>query len=104
MLTGALGWALETVQSVDPVLRTVFAGLGIVLRASGLLGLVVPGDTFVIVASTAVDSPLEFVALCLAVIGGAIAGESVGFALGRWFGPRIRASRLGRRIGEDSWA
>jgi len=94
---------LDAVQSVDPVLRTVLAGVGIFLETSVLIGLVVPGDTIVIVAATAVDSPAEFVALVAVVIVGALGGESVGFALGRFFGPRIRHSRLGRRLGEHNW-
>ena len=32
-----------------------------------------------------------------------LAGESLGFALGRFFGPRIRVSRLGRSLGEVNW-
>lgn len=98
-----LNWILETVSSVDPVLRTVLAGVGILLETSVLVGLVVPGDTILIVASTAVANPAEFVALVAAVIVGALTGESVGFALGRHFGPLIRRSRLGSRIGEDNW-
>ncbi|QNO38894.1 DedA family protein [Protaetiibacter sp. SSC-01] len=94
---------LDAVQSVDPVLRTLLAGVGIMLETSVLVGLVVPGDTIVIVAATAVDSPLEYAALVAVVIIGALAGESIGFALGRFFGPRIRHSRLGRRIGETHW-
>lgn len=104
LLSGGLGWALDTVQSVDPVLRTLLAGLGIMLETSILIGLIVPGDSIVIVAATAVDGPVEFVALAAAVLIGALIGESLGFALGKWFGPKIRASRLGRRIGEDAWA
>jgi len=102
-LNDVLGWLLDAVQSVDPVLRTLLAGLGIFLETSVLVGLVVPGDTVVIVAATAVDTPLEYAALVAAVIAGALGGESVGFALGRYFGPRIRASRLGRRLGEHNW-
>jgi membrane-associated protein len=103
LLNGILSWVLDNVQSVDPVLRTFLAGLGILLETSILIGLVIPGDTVVIVASTAVDSPLEYFALALTVIAGALCGESIGFALGRFFGPRIRRSRLGRRIGEHNW-
>jgi len=99
-----LGWLLDLVQSVDPVARTLLAGLGILLETSVLVGLIVPGDTIVIVASTAVEGPVEWIAMILVVIVGAIIGESIGFALGRWFGPRIRASALGRRIGEQHWA
>ena len=98
-----LGWILETVQSVDPVLRTLLAGLGMLLETSILVGLVVPGDTIVIVASTAVGGVVEYFALIATVIVGSLCGESIGFALGRYFGPKIRHSRLGRRLGEDSW-
>ena len=94
---------LDTVASVDPVLRTLLAGLGIMLETSVLIGLVVPGDTIVIVAATAVDGTGEYFALALTVIAGALVGESIGFALGRWFGPHIQHSRLGRRIGEHNW-
>ena len=96
-------WLLDVVQSVDPVLRTALAGFGILLETSVLVGLVVPGDTIVIIAATAVESPTQFVALVLAVIAGALVGESIGFALGRFFGPRIRMSRLGRWLGERNW-
>jgi membrane-associated protein len=98
-----LNWILETVSSVDPVLRTALAGVGILLETSVLVGLVVPGDTIVIVASTAVENPVQYVALVLTVIVGALAGESLGFALGHYFGPYIRRSRLGRWIGERNW-
>lgn len=103
-MNDVLGWLLDLVQSVDPVTRTILAGVGIMLETSVLVGLVVPGDTVVIVASTAVVGPVQWISMILVVITGALIGESVGFALGRWFGPRIRASRLGRRIGERHWA
>jgi membrane-associated protein len=99
-----LNWLLDAVAAVDPLLRTVLAGLGMLLETSVLIGLVVPGDTIVIVASTAVSGPVEFLGLVLAVIFGALAGESIGFYLGRRFGPWIRRSWLGRRIGEKNWA
>lgn len=98
-----LDWILGTVSSVDPVVRTALAGIGILLETSVLVGLIVPGDSIVIVASTAVVGWVEFIALVLTVIVGALCGESIGFALGRYFGPWIRRSRLGRRIGEKNW-
>lgn len=103
VIQSILNWALETVHSLGPMPRTLFAGLGILLETSILIGLVVPGDTIVIIASTAVSHPVEYVALILAVIAGAFIGESIGFALGKFFGPKIRASRLGRRLGEHNW-
>lgn len=98
-----LTWILDAVRSVDPGLRVVLAGLAIMLETSVLVGLVVPGDTIVIVAGTAVSSPLEALVLGVAVVVGSLIGESIGYLLGRWLGPAIRSSRLGRRIGEANW-
>ncbi|WES65328.1 DedA family protein [Microbacter sp. GSS18] len=98
-----LTWLLDGVQSVDPVLRTVLAGIAMMLETSVLIGLIVPGDTIVIVAGTAVASPLEGVVLGVVVVLGALAGESIGFWLGRLLGPTIKRSALGRRIGEPMW-
>lgn len=98
-----LTWLLDAVQSVDPVLRTILAGVAIMLETSVLIGLVVPGDTVVIVASTAVQSFAEGAILVAIVFVGALVGESIGFVLGRWLGPHIRFSKLGQRIGEDNW-
>lgn len=102
-MNDALGWILQVVQDVDPVLRTILAGIGIVLETSVLIGLIIPGDSIVIVASTAVDGPVEYFALIVVVIVGALCGESIGFTLGRYFGPKIRSSRFGARIGERNW-
>jgi membrane protein DedA with SNARE-associated domain len=96
-------WILSTVHSVDPSLRVLLAGIAMLFETSILLGLIVPGDSVVLVASTAVGGPVEFVALAVAVIAGSLAGESIGFWLGHFFGPRIRRSRLGQRIGEKHW-
>lgn len=98
-----LNWLLASVLDIDPWLRTAIAGFGMLLETSLLIGLVVPGDTIVIIASTAVTGWVDYLALIGAVVLGALAGESIGFALGHYFGPKIRASRLGRRIGETAW-
>jgi membrane protein DedA with SNARE-associated domain len=103
MVNEALTWILDLVQSVDPFLRTLLAGIGIMLETSVLIGLIVPGDTIVLVASTAVANPVEYTALVIVVIVGALCGESIGFALGRYFGPKIRDSRLGRKLGTHNF-
>ncbi len=102
-MNDVLLWILDLVRSIDPVARTALAGTGIFLETSILIGLVVPGDSIVLVAATAVSNPVEYVALVLVVILGALGGESVGFALGRFFGPKIQHSRLGQRIGQKNW-
>lgn len=102
-MNDALNSILDLVESVDPLTRTLLAALGMLLETSVLVGMVVPGDSIVIVSSTAVSGALEYFGLVVAVIAGALAGESIGFALGRWFGPKIRRSRLGRSVGERNW-
>jgi membrane-associated protein len=94
---------LATVASVDPVVRTLLAGLFVALETSVLVGLVVPGDTVVLVAATGVDAPWEYFALVSACIVGALTGGSIGFGLGRTIGPWLRRSRAGRLIGEKNW-
>lgn len=99
-----LSWALDLVQSVDPALRTALAAIAMLLETSVLVGLFVPGDTVVIVTATAVSSFTEGFWLALAIVVGSLAGESIGFWLGRTVGPRIRHSRLGARLGEHNWS
>ena len=98
-----LTWILDTVRHVDPVLRVLIAGIGMLLETSILVGLVVPGDTIVLVSATGIVDWPEYVTLLVTVIVGSLTGESIGFALGRFFGPRIQASRLGKRLGERNW-
>jgi membrane protein DedA with SNARE-associated domain len=98
-----LGWILGVVQDVDPITRSLLAALGMFCETTILIGLLIPGDTIVLVASTGVSDPAQYVGMLAAVIIGSLAGESVGFLLGRWFGHRIRASNLGMRLGESNW-
>ena len=98
-----LGWILSMVAHVDPITRALLAGLGMFCETTILVGLLIPGDTIVLVASTGVENVPQYVGMLIAVVGGSLAGESVGFLLGRWFGHRIRASKLGVRLGEGNW-
>lgn len=102
-MNDALSWILGVVHDVDPVLRTLLAGLGMFFETSLFLGLIVPGDSIVLVASTALGGVGEYLLLLLAVVVGALGGESVGFWIGHYFGPKVRRSRLGARLGESNW-
>jgi membrane protein DedA with SNARE-associated domain len=94
---------LDFVEGVPPVWRTLVAGVAVMLETSVLLGLIVPGDTIVLVASTGVTTVLQYIFMAVAIVLGALVGESIGFGLGRIFGPKLRASWLGQRIGEQRW-
>lgn len=96
-------WLFDAIQSIDPVTRTLIAGLAVMLETSILIGLLVPGDTIVIIASMGVDGLVQAIAMVVAVVIGALIGESIGFWLGRWLGPHIRHSWVGKRVGETNW-
>ncbi len=94
---------LGFIEDVPPVLRVVLTGIAIMLETSVLIGLIVPGDTIVLFSSTGVTTVLEFIFTVVAVVVGALLGSSFGFWIGRIFGPKLRGSWLGVRIGEDRW-
>jgi membrane protein DedA with SNARE-associated domain len=98
-----LNWLIDTVQSVSPLLRNLLAGFAIMCETSLFIGLIIPGDTVVLVASTGVVDILDFFFLLGAVLLGSLIGETLGFFLGRLFGQRIRHSKLGKRLGEKNW-
>lgn len=102
-LNDALTGILDAVEGVDPWLRILLTTIAIALETSVLIGLVVPGDTIVIVSATGVTNVPEGIILGVFVVAGAIAGESLGFLIGRWAGPHLRGSRVGRWIGEKNW-
>jgi membrane-associated protein len=102
-MTDLLGGLIELISSVPPIWRNLLAGVFIMLETSVFVGLVVPGDTVVLIASTGVTDLEDFFFLLIAVLIGSLIGESIGFAIGRFFGPKLRQSRLGKRIGEDNW-
>lgn len=98
-----LDWILDGIGSFDPLWRNIAAGVAIMLETSLFVGLVMPGDTIVLIASTGVQDLADFFWLIGAVLLGSLVGETVGFSIGRLFGDRIRASRLGQRFGEHNW-
>ena len=96
-------WLLSAVQDLGWAVRDLAAGLAIMLETSLFVGLIMPGDTVVLVAATGVQNLPDFFGLLGSVILGSLIGESVGFWVGRAFGNRIRASRLGQKIGAANW-
>lgn len=94
---------LGFIEDVPPVVRIVLTGIAIMLETSVLIGLVVPGDTVVLFSSTGVTNAVEYIFTVVAVVVGALLGSSFGFWIGRIFGPKLRSSWLGRRIGEERW-
>ena len=98
-----IDWLNTAVHTFDPIWRDLLAGFAILLETSIFIGLLVPGDTIVLAAGTMVRDWFDFLFLFLSVMAGSFAGESLGFYIGRVFGPRIRSSKLGLKIPEKVW-
>jgi membrane-associated protein len=103
-MTNILHWLLQMVDSVDWFWRDIIAATAIALETTIGLGVIIPGDTVVVVAATGVTGPLDFVGLYLCVLAGSLLGETGGYFIGKAFGTRLQNSALGRRIGEKNWA
>jgi membrane protein DedA with SNARE-associated domain len=73
-------------------------------EAAAFVGFVLPGETSLLVGGVLAHEgvwPLWLFWLC--AILGAIAGDSVGYEVGKHFGPRIKSGRFGRLVGTKRW-
>ena len=71
---------------------------------TGTMLFFVPGEITLIVAGVAAGSGgINIVLLLVVGITAAILGDAFGFAIGRRYGRRLQTSKLGRKLGEDSW-
>lgn len=73
-------------------------------EAAAFIGFVLPGETSLLIGGVLAHHevwPLWLFLLC-AIIG-AIAGDSVGYEVGKHFGPRIEVSRMGKLVGPRRW-
>jgi membrane protein DedA with SNARE-associated domain len=83
----------------------VIAGALCFGEAAILVGLVLPGETALLVAGVfAQHGTLNLWVMIAVAVVCAIAGDSVGYEFGKHFGPRLRRSRLGAFVGERRWA
>jgi membrane-associated protein len=73
-------------------------------EAAILIGMVLPGETALLVAGYFCHEKVLslWIMIPLAVVA-AIVGDSVGFEFGRKFGPGFRRSKLGTWVGEPRW-
>jgi len=76
-------------------------------EAAILVGMVLPGETALLVAGVFCNAKYGHLNLWLMIVIAvvfAIAGDSVGYEFGKKFGPPLRRSRLGQWVGEHRWA
>jgi membrane-associated protein len=74
-------------------------------EAAILVGMVLPGETALLVAGVFCQRHVLnlWVMIVIAFVC-AVAGDSVGFEFGKRYGPGLRRSRLGAWVGEHRWA
>jgi membrane-associated protein len=90
-------------ESVGAWLYVIAGGLAFA-EAAVMVGVVLPGETALLVAGFAAhEGIISLVPMIIVAIVCAIAGDSVGYEVGRLVGPRLQASRLGRSVGERRW-
>jgi membrane protein DedA with SNARE-associated domain len=83
----------------------VIAGGLCFAEAAILVGMVLPGETALLVAGVFCQRGVLNLPLMIGIaVTCAIAGDSVGYEFGKKFGPGLRRSRLGVWVGEHRWA
>ncbi len=74
------------------------------LEAAAFVGLVIPSETAVVVGGVlAARGNLSLPLLAGLVTVAAVVGDSMGYVIGRRFGPAIQHSRAGRWVGSARW-
>jgi membrane protein DedA with SNARE-associated domain len=73
-------------------------------EAAAFVGFVLPGETSLLIGGVLAHAGVWNVWVFLgAAIVGAIAGDSVGYEVGKHLGPRIKENAFGRFVGEKRW-
>ncbi len=74
-------------------------------ESAAFVGLAVPGETAMLLGGfLAYQGRVSLGVMMAAGALGAVAGDSVGYQLGRAFGEPLKHSRLGRKVGQERWA
>jgi membrane protein DedA with SNARE-associated domain len=95
-----MGQLAEGLLSLSGLAALAFLFTLPALEAPAFLGLVLPGEVALLLGGVLAQQDRIPLPAALAVgIGGALAGDSAGYWMGRHWGPRLLASRLGRRVG-----
>jgi membrane-associated protein len=90
-------------ESVGAWLYVIAGGLAFA-EAAVMVGVVLPGETALLVAGFAAhEGIISLIPMIIVAVVCAIAGDSVGYEVGRLVGPRLQASRLGRFVGDRRW-
>ncbi|MEU4481556.1 DedA family protein [Micromonospora sp. NPDC023966] len=95
---------LNWLQELPPLLIYLVAATIVAGETAVIFGLLVPGEaTLLLVGFLAYAGTLRLVPTLLAMTAAAVIGDTLAFRAGRRYGPKLRASGLGARIGPERW-
>lgn len=86
---------VENLLNVAPLYVFLVVGLLVFVEDALFVGFVVPGETAAVIGGVyASRGQANVVEMCVVVVVAAIVGDSVGFEVGRKFGPRLLALKI----------
>lgn len=95
---------LDSLSGLGGPWAYAMVGLLAALEASAFVGLVIPGELALLTGGyIAFQGRANLGLMMLIAACGAVAGDSIGYEIGRHFGVRLRHGRLGRRVGAERW-
>lgn len=93
-----MGHITDAIESLPPAAAYAIIFALVFGEAAVFLGFVLPGETAVVLGGfLASQGRLEIVALCALVFVAAVLGDSVGYEVGKLFGPRVIGMKILRR-------
>ena len=96
---------LDGVLSLSGVHAYVLIALVAAGEASALLGLFLPGETALLFGGVlASQGRVSLPVLLVVAVAAAMVGDTIGYEVGRYGGPALQRTRLGRVVGARRWA
>jgi membrane protein DedA with SNARE-associated domain len=96
---------IDAISGLGSPWAYVVVGLLALGEAAALIGLVVPGEVAMLWGGfVASRGRADLIAMMACAAIGGIVGDSVGYELGRRFGPNLKESRVGGWIGRERWS
>jgi membrane-associated protein len=86
---------LDAISSLPTLVAYAIVGALVFGEAAIFIGFVFPGETAVLLGGfLASRGHLNLAALCVLVVGAAVIGDSIGYEVGKHFGPRLMRLRI----------
>ncbi|SFI87616.1 DedA family protein [Amycolatopsis sacchari] len=99
MITDILNW----LQNLPQPALVGATGLLVFLECTIGLGFLAPGESGLLIAATTAHTVPRFLILWGVVTVCATVGDSIGYTIGRRWGPRLRETKLIQKHGLDAW-